>query len=115
MLLNREWSKRAAAVDKACMSHTGYRADAFEQLPVKFDDLVKLLVRRINLRGQHASRGKTGIDAHQSPEAFQRQPRTDQQNHRQRDFGYDQHRAQAALSAPSSLAATAFFQGFVEI
>src|SRR5215831_11606359 len=93
MLLDREIRRRAEAVDKACALHTGYRADAFEQAPVKFNDLVKPIVRWINLRGQRARRRKTGIDAIQSPEAFQHQPRADQQNHRQRDFRYDQQRA----------------------
>jgi hypothetical protein len=50
-----------------------------------------------------------------TPWGAQKQPRADQQNQRQRDFGDHQRGAQALASQASGIGAAAFLQQFVAV
>ncbi len=70
---------------------------------------------RRDLHGQHVVRIEPGIDAHQRDEAADEERRADEQHHRERDLGDDEHAAHALPAGAGARAARAVLQRLREI
>src|SRR6266511_4551340 len=85
--------------------HARQRPDALQKLAVKRGDLITFGIHRLRQRydgGQYVARVEAGVNALKPDEAFDQQPRADEQRQSQRGLGNHQ-RVERAASAPRDL------------